>query len=115
MKLLGDIYAEASRVLAWLGPSPCGSVFQEKSALSHYQWVLSPENENMLTVLNSCEWFERLWVVQGIALARNAMALWSDGEVDFGLTTHVLQMRTTRELTTTTSNVRQKAEWARHV
>ncbi|KAF2247431.1 HET-domain-containing protein [Trematosphaeria pertusa] len=105
VKLMGTIYTGAKEVIVWLGPD------NNKNAYKTFSFfetdIMVDEPAQIITAFNQlcpveydhrsreygemllvkmmveCEWFERLWVVQEVALARCAVAVWGTEEIDF--------------------------------
>jgi hypothetical protein len=89
VRLMGNIYRNAERVLIWLGPDYTQvTARQTFSALcelirpSHLTGDDQKIQRYMGEVAKS-KWSTRLWVVQELLLARRAVALWGNEELDF--------------------------------
>jgi hypothetical protein len=80
--LMREIYSEAKEVIAWLGPDPskraqgCFDILRKKRDLKCTQSVAAALSE-----LVTSEWFSRLWVVQELILARDAVFVWGDQSI----------------------------------
>lgn len=110
VKQMALIYSTAERVLVWLGPNNPFEFFgdlveeqvstltdhffgrikdtsnQESSRSSTPESDVSLESYNFwsgFSELLDRPWFSRLWVVQEVGLARSALALFGDKEIDF--------------------------------
>ncbi|KAI0428731.1 heterokaryon incompatibility protein-domain-containing protein [Xylaria sp. FL1042] len=67
-----NIYASATGVLAWLGPSD-SSILQAFDALRTISEVITPEEITALTALFQRPYWTRLWVVQELVLAPSVL------------------------------------------
>ncbi|KAH6639038.1 heterokaryon incompatibility protein-domain-containing protein [Boeremia exigua] len=87
VKLMGQVYSTARRVLVWLGPDRhhrARAIFA--MVLNHHQTASMQGLEELgdgLKELLRCEWFSRLWVVQEYHLARSALCMWGETDIDF--------------------------------
>lgn len=87
VKLMGQIYSNATQVLVWLGPD------QTDSASDSFGFVFrasqrsipmdSVSTREALWELAQSEWFSRLWVVQELLLSRSAIFNWGHERIDF--------------------------------
>lgn len=91
VQLMGKIYQNAQRVVIWLGPDTehvAPIVFEKclKISQSGIPWEAIIEDYKWAYTLNKlaeCEWFERTWVLQELALAKSAWVMWGSGEIDW--------------------------------
>ena len=104
--LMADIYKSASRVYLSLGPDRQANARAAFRTVRQLQRVANEQIkkygslEKVLTVtkdleeydnfswaalgaLNGCEWFERVWCVQEVGLAKEAVLLWGDDQLDW--------------------------------
>jgi hypothetical protein len=87
VKLMGQIYSAAQRVLVWLGPDPrleAKRIFglsADPKQTSTLEGVR--DLREALKILVRCKWFSRLWVVQECLLARSKLCMWGNEEIDF--------------------------------
>jgi hypothetical protein len=86
---MGDIYRNADKVLVWLGPDH--TQVTARQTFNGLRELIRPPHlkahepgiqRHMEEVVKS-KWFTRLWVVQELFLARRAVALWGNEEIDF--------------------------------
>jgi hypothetical protein len=89
VRLMGDIYRNAEKVLIWLGPDYAHvtarqtfNALRELIRPPHLTGDDQKIQHHMEEVAKS-KWFTRLWVVQELLLARRAVALWGNEELDF--------------------------------
>lgn len=95
VKLMGQIFANAERVLIWLGPDPGGiarDTFKAIRSLARRPIRASDAQdlERVIREVTSLEWFYRLWVVQELVLAQEASVLWGQEQLDFSWIQFVL-------------------------
>ncbi|KAH7092037.1 heterokaryon incompatibility protein-domain-containing protein, partial [Paraphoma chrysanthemicola] len=87
VRLMGQVYSTASRVLIWLGPD------HRRRAKTIFAMVLNPHQTASLQSLEAlgdclkellrCQWLSRLWVVQEYHLAQSARCIWGEADIDF--------------------------------
>ncbi|KAF2675943.1 HET-domain-containing protein [Lentithecium fluviatile CBS 122367] len=89
IKLMGDIYRKASRVIVWLGEDTDNEAQQsldrlESIALSHHD-PPPPQDSwwNPVAAFYRREWFSRLWVFQEIAMATSASVHWGASSISW--------------------------------
>ena len=115
------IYANAKRVLVWLGEDPAGEadrcfgLIQDTNTilmgmLSRYEQVediplitygkgsicADPLSWDMVRRLMSSPWFTRVWVLQEIGLARSAMILYGKSSMDWSQLIELMLFVTSR-------------------
>ncbi|KAF2111126.1 heterokaryon incompatibility protein-domain-containing protein [Lophiotrema nucula] len=89
VKLMGEVYKKAKQVLVWLGPDTARiakrTFAQVGTSIELATGIETGNQESLETmrVLSQCEWFSRLWVVQELLLARQAIACWGQEEIEF--------------------------------
>lgn len=89
VKLMGKIYSSARRVIVWLGPDSKNCAKQTfkniKKMIRGSVGFTSASGVDLsfLIDLFSCDWFERLWVVQEVVLAKAAVVIWGNEAIDF--------------------------------
>ena len=89
VKLMGSIYRSASTVTVWLGPDPnnhAKETFHFIQDAVDDKWnykVFEVLEWKLLLELFGCRWFERLWVVQEVVMARKAIVYWGKEQTDF--------------------------------
>jgi hypothetical protein len=88
VRLMGQIYANADRVLVWLGPDPeniARQTFRAIRSLARRTIEASDayELERVIRKVTSLEWFHRLWVVQELVLSQQASVIWGQEQIDF--------------------------------
>lgn len=83
VRLMGEIYSKAETVAVWLGSeSEDGKIalpfLSELLNLRHFDELVEREVEKWKAVdeLLRNKWFSRCWVLQGVALAKNATLHW---------------------------------------
>ncbi|KAF2247437.1 HET-domain-containing protein [Trematosphaeria pertusa] len=85
VKLMGVIYDRATKVLVWLGPDAGNRARESFDYFKGYHSHINDTGDRLvLDMVRYCQWFERLWVVQEVALSRSAVAMWGNEEMDFG-------------------------------
>ena len=82
VKKMGDTFAQAEGVLAWLGPDPDQ---RASTIIRSFKFALpytTPKDIYAMKKLTDLEWFSRLWVVQEMLRAKEALFIWGDETVD---------------------------------
>ncbi|KAF2871471.1 heterokaryon incompatibility protein-domain-containing protein [Massariosphaeria phaeospora] len=87
VKLMGDIYRDASRVLIHLGDTST----ETSKAMKFFNSIINgteipkpgSDKWNYLLEFADCQWFRRLWVVQQLLLARYAVFMWGPDEISW--------------------------------
>lgn len=86
---MGSIFADASLVLVWLGPSEegldhCDQLFQElRAASTSHLVVQNPFDHQQLEKLLLRPWFQRRWTIQEVIVAREAIVMCGSHTIDF--------------------------------
>jgi hypothetical protein len=92
VKLMGQIYSKAGRVLIWLGTDPHHRAHTAFVALnwehpSYQRWRdrydFVGSSLTAITDVLKFPWFSRLWVVQELLLAAGATFFWGSEQIDF--------------------------------
>jgi hypothetical protein len=95
--IMGEIYSRAERTLVWLGVNPISDELLrhdrkvrllnvcELPFLSQRlrNWYLDTRMERFFDNLSSIMWFDRIWTIQEVALARQVRVLSPMREVDY--------------------------------
>lgn len=134
---MGDIYASAKRILVWVGEDcnneaeECFSLIENANAylmgkLSQYQSVYEippiPYHEesidadtqkwDMVRRLMDSEWFNRVWVLQEIGLARSAMIHYGKATMEWShLVEFMLFVASRADVATRIGNVKSGTIW----
>jgi hypothetical protein len=94
VSMMGDIYADASRVLIWLGPPS----FTTPEPDILYKPYPDAEDIQALQRFIRRRWFQRRWVIQKVLHARTALAVCGNYSTTFSEIVHRLTDRLKRGL-----------------
>lgn len=87
VKMMGRVYTDAERVLIYLGEDDSGhgqsfQLLQQHGKLGYpLRYHLDNWQAYVRNILKN-EWFSRIWVVQELFLAREALFLWGDEQLE---------------------------------
>ncbi|KAH6714731.1 heterokaryon incompatibility protein-domain-containing protein [Leptodontidium sp. MPI-SDFR-AT-0119] len=91
--IMGSIYAEASRVIIWLGHDEEHLGPELQQMVSGYDMLdsLSQSQTDAVAGLLKSAWFTRVWVIQEAALSQSPYVLWGETEISWRLLVFLLK------------------------
>lgn len=89
--LMGDIYANATRTIVWLGETSGDSEMAMELIGSTHQSQISSKSLQRVSNLLQRAWWKRIWVVQEVLKSRRVTMVCGKSEVDIDLFTQFFE------------------------